>query len=809
MKRRSEGGFTLLEITIAVVIAVAVLSIGTVAVSSSAHAFTQSAAYRSQAQEIGSLLDQLDVSAHTAVAIYTPSSCGSDAAGDPHGDNQPCSSVRFYGIDNTGGEHFCGWDYDTARHTLMQCRSYASINGACGTSGAQLQGILEFSATPRDVSHIAKGYGLGAAVEEYEMLDGTADRNERVVAGNRVMVVDVANQALLREKHLLQEGTPFSTIVLNGAITAPVLGPLTLSQPSLTFTSPSAASQTVFGNEQNYGQYATLPKFRNNNAWFVLSNGAKDNAWPVACTDGGGTVIASVVPLSASGTPQTDPQYTNKSIDGQSFGVSPQYTGTCTLSVATQDKTASLTVTVDAAPMQTDPGGIVFTRTPVLAYVRPRYDIAALLNGILGGGTALAQQTPRALAASVNSPASCTTGAYAVNVDGTVDANDSAIHTGPDGCFQSNPNVHVSQNGYAHAFEINPNACPVTSGNFSPGTGPNADVPVGLDSPPSSGQCTIAIVDASPPPNAVSKNYGSGLVLIKMQTVGPVQTDPGYILFTRNSVAVADAAQMQKHWIAQQINLLFGGAEALAAGPCLAFAYKSDPSTGGAVDASDTLIGSGPDGCIDGGDAVQPTSSGVSGANVYVTQSGNTKGFLYNPQTCSSYVGYGRWAGTTTAAALPVGLNSPPPGNACTFALIGQPGPTPSPTPAYYSGLVGARVVPTCDSTSGAVGGSAYVPVGETCTTTVARGSVSGDCTLNGGDTTEWVTWYSASITGGSAYGTLTQYRTSKSNTYWTFIRSVAGSVVVTEYQNDVQYAPGSCRQTQSSPIAVGSWVYF
>lgn len=227
--KRSQRGFTLFEILVATVLAVAALGVATVAVTTTASAFSKAAGYRAQAGEIETLLDELSVSAQTSVALYTPSSCG----GGTHGDNQPCTtSVRFFGKDASGATHFWGWEYDAAQHTLTQCVQYPSVDGACSTTGSRLQNILEFSATPRDARTVASVYGLTASNEEYEMLDAGSDSNQRVVAGNRVMVVDVANAAIVREKHLLQGGTPFSTVVLAGAVTAPSAGPMTQIAPT-------------------------------------------------------------------------------------------------------------------------------------------------------------------------------------------------------------------------------------------------------------------------------------------------------------------------------------------------------------------------------------------------------------------------------------------------------------------------------------------------------------------------------------------------------------------------------------------------
>lgn len=338
MSHRSERGFTLIEIIIAAIIAVAALGVGAVAVASTGHAFVQSAEYRHESDEIEALVNQLSISANTSAAIFTPASCG-NASGYAYGDNQPCgTSVRFYARDASGGTHYWGWEYDQSKGTLTQCLNFSGPDGVCNSTGSVLNGILSFTATPRDAQHIAAAYGLSAAPEEYEMLDAATDANQRVVAGNRVMVIDVANAAVVRETHLVQGGVPFSTVVLTGAVTAPAVSSPTQVSPSsgfifTTYADPGSLPGRV--QDSGYGayqQYAGTPYWTasacTTTVWFRF--------WPR-------TITLAYVSYNP-----------NQAGDYLDYTVTPaaNASGSCTITISTKlGGSVSIPVTIYAVPV--------------------------------------------------------------------------------------------------------------------------------------------------------------------------------------------------------------------------------------------------------------------------------------------------------------------------------------------------------------------------------------------------------------------------------------------------------------------------
>jgi type II secretory pathway pseudopilin PulG len=165
--------------------------------------------------------------------------------------------------------------------------------------------------------------------------------------------------------------------------------------------------------------------------------------------------------------------------------------------------------------------------------------------------------------------------------------------------------------------------------------------------------------------------------------IGALQTDPGYILFMRSPVAIG----------------------APSSGSCAAYAYTADPSTGGTLELSDGKIGSDSTGCM----------NGPNGANVYVSQAGNTGGFNVEPGGCSGYVSFGRFSAPISPSDLPLGLGTSPPGGSCQFFIDGEVVGTPPPRPSAGSGLVNATVA--CESVQ-----PYFVPLGASCEITVPIG---------------------------------------------------------------------------------------
>ena len=262
--RRQARGFTIIEIMIALAVAVIVMSIGITTLGAAGHGFSrQSSTIKSQTA-MDRLVEQLSASGHTSVSIFTPLSCDNDIVN--HGDNKPCTQVRFAGLDKTGADHFWGWEFTGG--VLKECLDYTRPDANCKSYGPSTN-LLSFRSTPTTIDQLALSSALGMttiAKKEQEVSTLLKDPNNRVVAGNRVMVVTLGDANTQREIHLLQGGAPFSTAVVKGTFKPPTLGsaaattayvwlPTSASvscyAPNGTAITPCTATIT----ETNYGAY--------------------------------------------------------------------------------------------------------------------------------------------------------------------------------------------------------------------------------------------------------------------------------------------------------------------------------------------------------------------------------------------------------------------------------------------------------------------------------------------------------------------------------------------------------------------------
>lgn len=131
-------------------------------------------------------------------------------------------------------------------------------------------------------------------------------------------------------------------------------------------------------------------------------------------------------------------------------------------------------------------------------------------------------------------------------------------------------------------------------------------------------------------------------------TSAPLRVSPATIVFTSSSVAVADTAAVRDRGIARALNALLGGAQALAATGCPAYAETA----AGSIDANDPNLGTDAYGCM----------NGPYGVNLYATDAGLGAGtYGFDKYTCNT-IYYYQWAngGSGPSATLPIGTTAPP-----------------------------------------------------------------------------------------------------------------------------------------------------
>lgn len=266
---RAQRGFTLIEILVALAIAVVVIGVPLLAMQTIGHGLWHQAGMQRQVSRLDELADQLSVSANSALSVYTPQTT---TTGTSCSLTQACSELRFYGRDSSGDSHFWGWTYDSNAKTLSFCKSYAGPDDtACASTGYTLSSVTSFTATPMTASAIAATLGASATGKKVYLLPAVAsatnpaDPAQRVTAGDSVMVVDVTMQNASREKRLLPGDAPFSANVIARTIQTPQTsakiavvndpsgGANTQSNPAQITDSGDTA--TVTATESNFGQY--------------------------------------------------------------------------------------------------------------------------------------------------------------------------------------------------------------------------------------------------------------------------------------------------------------------------------------------------------------------------------------------------------------------------------------------------------------------------------------------------------------------------------------------------------------------------
>ena len=328
-RKRPARGFTLIEVLISLGMAAIVMSIGVTVVGSAGHGFAHEAATMKSQSMIDGLDGQLRASANTSLAIYTPNTCGSG-----NGDGTACSQVRFYGQDKNGGTHSWGWEYD-GTSSVRECLSYPTgaggADGACTNYGQTTNGIKAFSSTPTPVTSLAVSAQFGAPASQEKKVGGsTFDPNGRVIAGNRVMIVQIGDSNIQRDIHLLQGGAPFSVSVLKGSFVPPNLGASALAanvNPYVWFPTngaapclgPSGTSISPCAADVTEGNYSKYEPFIPSSQWW--SNGA--------CADGTATWDGNTTPS-----------------DTGHFNLASSGVGICNASVGSKDQSVGVNIAV-------------------------------------------------------------------------------------------------------------------------------------------------------------------------------------------------------------------------------------------------------------------------------------------------------------------------------------------------------------------------------------------------------------------------------------------------------------------------------
>jgi prepilin-type N-terminal cleavage/methylation domain-containing protein len=325
-RRKTSNGFTLIETVIALVIAALVIGVPVAVIANGGNGLNRQSAAIRATSDLDLLATQLKNSAHTAISVYTPAACGGTGAGD----GTACSQIRFYGKDSAGAAHFWGWTFSNG--SVQECLSYTNpedIN--CALPGQSISATT-FTATPTPPGQLpsAKQIDPNAATDfattEYEIIGTSVDPAQRVIAGNRVVIVDVGNTYAQREVHLVQGGAPFSTNVLHGAFESPTLGTLSLVAQSLN-EQMGGGAQNAIATEPNYAAYQP---YISGPYWSATN-----------CLSTSGQLIATVV-ATGTGSGSSD-----------TYQITPVAVGSCTYTVSTYDQTATGNVTVAAAPVPT------------------------------------------------------------------------------------------------------------------------------------------------------------------------------------------------------------------------------------------------------------------------------------------------------------------------------------------------------------------------------------------------------------------------------------------------------------------------
>ena len=209
---RAQRGFTLLEMLLALAIALplgfALLAI----VGGGLRAATAAASTGAEADAIAALVERLDAEAHSAAAIFTPQS---DVLGTPNCDaSGTCHEFDFFTRDAKNVPHFWAYHYDAATKTLTRYVYDDLI--AAGPVNVRPYGLRLSNVTAFGAKRILVSQLLMPALGAYVASDVIVPFGFPGVAGGNALVsVDVGNGALHLHHELVPRlaATGFSIVV--------------------------------------------------------------------------------------------------------------------------------------------------------------------------------------------------------------------------------------------------------------------------------------------------------------------------------------------------------------------------------------------------------------------------------------------------------------------------------------------------------------------------------------------------------------------------------------------------------------------
>jgi len=235
----SQRGFTLVEVLIALALALpmgfALLGIASAGIRAASTAAANAAAGRTMLETV----ERLDAEAHSAAAIFTPSS---DVLGGGNcSANGDCREVDFFTRDKHGLAHFWAYRYDAGAQTLQRyayddLTSNGPVNLRAG--GIALTGMRGFSARRIPISQI----GI-PALPNFAARDVVVPfAYPGVSGGNAIVAVDLRTAAFALHHDLLPRLTATGFTVVVG----------TYAPPPVVPSPPPSPANGILGQVRSY-----------------------------------------------------------------------------------------------------------------------------------------------------------------------------------------------------------------------------------------------------------------------------------------------------------------------------------------------------------------------------------------------------------------------------------------------------------------------------------------------------------------------------------------------------------------------------
>jgi prepilin-type N-terminal cleavage/methylation domain-containing protein len=245
--REGQRGFTVLEILLALAIAlpVAITLAGVVRLASGGAEAT--AGFAAQAAAMNDFVERLDAESHGAAALFVPAT---DVLGNPSCDpDGECRELDFFTRDTQGNAHFWAYRFDPLAHAIQRY-AYATL-GASGPQGVQPSGdalpMRKFEVRRVPISKV-RVPGLAS----YPPKDvSVALGYPGVTGGNALAIVNLSNDAfhLRRElvPHLAASGF---TVIVGTYAPSPPPTPQPTTVPSVApSTAPSTSPSSSPGEQ--------------------------------------------------------------------------------------------------------------------------------------------------------------------------------------------------------------------------------------------------------------------------------------------------------------------------------------------------------------------------------------------------------------------------------------------------------------------------------------------------------------------------------------------------------------------------------